>query len=344
MNEIQRQHDRDGDVCREEAGCGEVEEDLKAVRQRQNAQQDQHKPSRVRLKWGLEGESVEETLVVQGLPESDVGEETDDPRNIARDGRDIDEPVEYSGTRVGKRQICKQTRSPRCKDCDPWNSVSVRPGKDLRSLFCERQSVQHTRPGEQERVASRPCGSQDRSIDDVIQSTNSSLLNADDKRAGACVGLWRQQSIVVRRHGDSNDERSHAIEDEQSPHVSSGGFWDVASRGDGFTCGQCNQLRRGDECKASPHESRPVCQKAPRWTGHEIVFERILFPVPKSKSIVIRTSSEEQNPAENDQSGDGDEFDGRKPELCLTEKRDCNDVEEEYQSKEYGDPCCGINS
>ena len=54
-----------------------------------------------------------------------------------------------------------------------------------------------------------------------------------------------------------------------------------------------------------------------------------ILPVSKAKTTLVWRATEEDYDADNDQTDDGDQFDAREPELCFSEERNCDDVEDE---------------
>jgi hypothetical protein len=53
----------------------------------------------------------------------------------------------------------------------------------------------------------------------------------------------------------------------------------------------------------------------------------IRFPVSKAQAVVVRASTEKEHNRQNNQAGDSNEFDARKPEFSFTKNADCKDIQ-----------------
>lgn len=76
----------------------------------------------------------------------------------------------------------------------------------------------------------------------MLQTSNTGSLDSDDEWRGRSVGIGAEETIVIRRHNDANNERAESIEDGQAVNESSCSLWDVAAGRNGLSGSQRNEF------------------------------------------------------------------------------------------------------
>lgn len=149
-----------------------------------------------------------------------------------------------------------------------------------------------------------------------------------------------EQVEVIRGNEDANDERRDAVEDSETPDEATSGLGDVATRSNSLTCTDGNQLGRSDKGETGADEGAPVSKEVTCMPWCTEFFKcSWFFVVPEAEdTILVGTTAEEDDNTQDDKATDGDELDGSKPKLGLTEEANSNDVEEKHNDKDNGDP------
>src|SRR5690242_18179308 len=128
----------------------------------------------------------------------------------------------------------------------------------------------------------------------MVQTANSSPLNANDERRRGSVRVGAEKLRVVRRNNDTNDERAEPVEDSQTINESTSCLGNIASRRDGLTSTERDEFGRSDKGETSADKRSPVSQEIASVSINEIRFESPgIVPVSESKAaLTIRTSAQ----------------------------------------------------
>ena len=98
-------------------------------------------------------------------------------------------------TRIHKRQPRKTTRRRNRNNRQPTLGT---PSKHLGRLTSQRQPIQHSRRGIQERVAGGERGGEDAGVDDVWEDFDTCAGHGDDVGGlGGCDGVFEEGGVVV---------------------------------------------------------------------------------------------------------------------------------------------------
>ena len=209
---------------------------------------------------------MQQAVILECGAEAQVRDHDNDPGDEARDGADVDEPVEHRDARVGHVEVRQQREHPCEEHRDVRDTVLVGAVENLGRLACQRHRIQHTRAGVQEGVTRRPGGCQDGTVDGVVEAFDAGRLDANNE--GTCGRVTRAaQLLVIGAHDDADDEGCEAVEDRETPHEALGGLGDVAARVDCLTRSDGDQFGGGDEGEAGLDEGVPVGQKFARFIG-----------------------------------------------------------------------------
>jgi len=130
--QIKGQENGERDVCRQEIRYVPVgrEKDLETVCKGQKRDYEESPPDKVRLETGLVWKSMQKTVILERLPETDICYHTHDPGNEPGDRSNIGEPGKDLGTGVGYVEEGQQTDGPSGQDCNIWNAFPVRLAED----------------------------------------------------------------------------------------------------------------------------------------------------------------------------------------------------------------------
>lgn len=127
---------------------------------------------------------------------------------------------------------------------------------------------------------------------------------------------------------DTHGPGAEDVEEKQAIDESAGCFGDVTARSFGFTSGHGDEFRREDEREAGFDKGIPEPKEpASISTSHERIESSRSFPVAEAETVMVRSTSEEEDNSENDQTDNRQDLDRGEPELSLSEKGDRNDVE-----------------
>lgn len=179
MAEIEDQEDGKSDVSSNKVLDVPVtsEEDGEAIGESEKGDDGHNEPGSIRLERGLVRQSLKHVVEDHGLAEADVGDENNNPGNVARDGADVHEPVEDSSTRVGDVEEGEETERPGEEDSGPGDTLLIGFAEYLGGLVVEGHGVENTAAGVEERVTSRPGRGQDSGVDDVIEDRDADVLD-----------------------------------------------------------------------------------------------------------------------------------------------------------------------
>lgn len=131
---VQDEESRQGDVRRKEVLVVPVDKHLKSVCERQDADHDQGKPSRIWLSWSLERKCHQESLDLERLTESQKSDEQNNPADVSRDGGKVGEPGKDLCAVVGYVQVRKQGERPGHQDGGIWDTALGGSGKNAGGL------------------------------------------------------------------------------------------------------------------------------------------------------------------------------------------------------------------
>ena len=117
----------------------------------------------------------------------------------------------------------------------------------------------------------------------MVEATNASVLNRNDKRTCASTGAvtdCRHQLRAVVCDGDANDKRAENVEGEQSVDEAVGGLGNVDSGVLGLASSGSDEFWRHDEGESRFDERVPEGQELPGVSiGHEWVECTWLLPI-----------------------------------------------------------------
>lgn len=237
------------------------------------------------------------------------------PRDKATDSGDVGEPVEDLGARARQIQERQEANRPGNQHRNPRHPVLGAASEDLGGLALARKRVQCTRPGIHPRVAGRPGGNQNGRVDNVVQSADTSILDANNEGTGAgarttTVDTVKQFRVVVG-NGDSDDQATQNVECEETVDETVRRFGDVATRRNGLASCSGDQLRREDEGEAGLDQGSPECQEAASvHIGDEVRLDECTWalPVPESESVMVGATTEEEDNTQDNETNDGDDL------------------------------------
>lgn len=131
--DVKYEEDGDGDIGGQEVGGVELvrPEDLEAVGQGDQTDEEQDEPCCVGLQWRLVRNRVIHSVGDHGFPEPEVGDHRNDPCDVAGDCRDVHEPSEDSGARVRQVEEGEQPEYPGEADSNIRDALLVRDAKEL---------------------------------------------------------------------------------------------------------------------------------------------------------------------------------------------------------------------
>lgn len=282
---------------------------------------------------------MEEVLILHGFAEAQVGDDTDDPGDEARDGGDVDEPVEDHRACLADTEKRQQSHRPGGQDGRIGHASFSRSCKNGGCLAADSQRVQDSGARVQEGVACGPCGCQDRGVDEVVQYGDLGKRDANHPRTCRGIRGPREQTVVGRRANGADHERAEAVKDGKSVHEPTRCLGNVSSGGDGLAGCEGDKFGRGDECEAGLDESRPKGQEAPGASADQVLLDgTVLLPVPEANGFVVGRAAAHDHQTGHDEAQDGDELDTGEPELGLTKDVDGKDVESQVDEEDDGDP------
>lgn len=87
---------------------------------------------------------MQQVVEDEGAAETQISDHDNNPGNKTRDGRDIGEPGEDLGTRVGDVKVGEETNGPCGKDCNPGYTIAVGDAEQLGGLAVQRHGVENT--------------------------------------------------------------------------------------------------------------------------------------------------------------------------------------------------------
>ena len=177
----------------------------------------------------------------------------------------------------------------------------------------------------------------------MVQATDAGNLDTDDPGTGAGVRGSGKQVRVVRGNDAAYDQGADTIEDSQATQETAGGLGNVASRGDSLTGSKTDELGRGDEAESGADEGCPVRGKPAGGARCQILLESSgVVPIVESQPLMVRSASQHDDETNNDEPHDGDELDTGEPELGLAKDLDGNNIQDQVDNKDDGDPSpCG---
>lgn len=343
MAEVEDQEDGQRNVRGQEVRDAPVrrEEDGKAVGDGQQGDDEQGVVRSVGLEASFEGEGVEQSSELHGSAEPEVGDQADDPGDETADGRNVAEPVEDHGSAVADVEEGEESESPSGEDCEVGNSLLGGVAEDLGRLTSQGHAVQDTAARVKESIARRPSRSEDGKVDDMVEAADSGILDGDDPGTGRGVAGAGQEPGVGARDDGAEDQGRHTIEDTETPDESLGGLGNVASRGDGLAGSHGDELGASDESEAGLDEGGPVSQESAGGARRHVLVDgsgRVGVPVAEADGIVAWAAAAHENNTENDETSNGDQLDTREPELGFTKDFDGDDVENQNDNQDEGDP------
>lgn len=91
----------------------------------------------------------------------------------------------------------------------------------------------------------------------MVQATNPSPLDTNNKGRCRCIRAWAQKSWVVGRNNDTDNKGPEAIEDCKTPDETTSSLGDVASRRNGLASTKCDEFGRSDEGETGSNKGSP---------------------------------------------------------------------------------------
>lgn len=162
-------------------------------------------------------------------------------------------------------------------------------------------------PCVEEAICGTPGRSDDYCVDDVIQTPNTSSLDANDE--GTSTSIFRttahgpQKVRIIRGDDDRHYKRAQDIEDYQTVNETFVCPGNVTSRSLAFTGSNGDSFGGKYEGKARADKCSPECEKFARVpeSGIWVAIEcSRIFPVAEAESIMIGSTTEEEDGAEDD--------------------------------------------
>ncbi|KAG7753943.1 hypothetical protein KL911_002419 [Ogataea haglerorum] len=343
VSHIEHNHNRQRDVCGEKVGGIKVEKHTVTV-----GDGDDNKEARAEvgpsfLQWRSEHDLVVEAVVRNGLSEVEVGERHENPRDEAGNRADVGEPGEHFGGRVGAVEEREQGDGSCESDRVDWHAVSGAAGEDSRHLSVAGQRVQASGSGEKLRVTARVRRREDGGVDDVVEHLDSGVLDADHvRRAGGTAGSrvdGVHEPWVVRANDNADHNHADDVEEGESVDEPLAGLWQVRPWGLGLGGTRGDQLRAENESKRALDDSCPAREELAGVAGSKVLNKGAwVFPVVETEHAVRgRRSAEENDDSHDNQADDGDDLDGRDPELDLAEELHRTEVEHHARDPEDRD-------
>jgi hypothetical protein len=167
-----------------------------------------------------------------------------------------------------------------------------------------------------------------------------------------------EKTLVVVGHSDTDDQRTQYVEREQAVDKAISRLGNVTARSFCFSSSCDYKFGRHDEGESRFYEGIPKGKEfacialsdkgvesslvACKYESRDIVrigaYRVTLFPVSETESIMVGTTTKEENNTEHDETEDSEDLDRTEYKLCFSEERNSNDVQCENDEQDDGNP------
>ena len=297
---VEAEVDDDADVVGEEAGDVPVavDEDVEAVEDDDEGEEDEGDPAEVGLEMRLEDERVAvDALRLERLVELDVRHADGRPGEERGDRRQVLEPLEGGrGAAAAEGEVGQPADGGGDADAPVRDAELRAPQEEARGLSVLGEGVEVARAGVEEGVGGRRGGGQDDGVDDGGEDLDACTADGNDPWGGrgVALGVWvgAKKVRVVVWNEDADGEGAENIEEEDSPEHSADSLGDVLPWVLSLASGN------GDHLHATIRESG-VDERGPKTEESACVASGVVrlhrtgvLPVPESDAVVVRVATE----------------------------------------------------
>ena len=143
----------------------------------------------------------------------------------------------------------------------------------------------------------------------MVQDWDSGVLDTNDEWRSRSVAGTRKQVRSSGRNDAANNERTKDVEEHESVDESVCSFGNVAARGLGFASRDGDEFGRHDKGKGRTNHGVPKTAESSGGASDDIFFKGIMFPIPKSKTVMSRCAAKKDDNAENNETADCNDLD-----------------------------------
>lgn len=325
-----------------------VDEDGEVLEDRDENAKEEGKVGAVGLEGGTPHE-ISVSVNALGLAsshEENVGDKNGNPSEQAENGHQVDKVAKNGLGRRRDVEVGQSTEASGQSHGVDGKTVLGGSGKDGGSLSVDSKTVEGSSGNVEIGVGGGENEKQKGGVDNVRQTLDTGVGDGNNERRGSGRGgglLGKGKSGIVignvhsQKHDQQNVKEADSVEGQLdgSRHVSSGVL--------GLSNGDTDELGTKVGEDSSDETGSPGNESALGAVDGQITLLVLLegtgvFPVSEALSVVIRASSKSENQTQNDKTHNGDNLDGRQPELKLSKELDTNGVDGDNDYQENGNP------
>lgn len=338
-----------GNVGSKEAGGIELVETRETLDENQHETQNERVVCLVRHPGGLEWQVFSGHVVeLQSLHESDVGEGDVNPGNQTGNGSDVQQPVEDSGTTVGKNEVTQSTENSSRKNGNVWNTTLGGNKEELWSSAGLSQTVQDSGTRVDVGVGGRDDSHQDDCVENTWQNWSTRVSDSNDERRRGGDVLQGLQSWIVERNQQTHEEDGENVENNDSPDDLLDGSRNSLSWVGGLTTGDTDQLDTGESEQGGDQRRQPGQESLGRHGRNDafpgslavdgtITPSTWVSPVSEANRAT-GTGTTDHAQSVDDPAHDGKNLNTSDPELNFTVETNREHVGAGDENPENGDP------
>lgn len=256
-------------------------------------------------------------------------------------GGEVDEPVEDSDGGVSTRQECDTGDEGDDGDAIDRNSGLGASDEEARGLPVLRERVQRAAGDVDEGVAAGPTGQHDKRIDKIGQAVNAQVLYADNPGGGCgASGALLDGADEPRIMGVADCADSQSADDVEADDTPKRHFhhaWDSVSGVLDLPGSKGGHIRpREGERGVDHHVEQP--EEAAGVAGPVVFVHDTVGPVAEAVDVMLRVAADHGDECEEDEAEQEEHFCRGHDELALAVPFHCDDVQDDTDDHDYGDP------
>ena len=245
--------------------------------------------------------------------------------------REGEEPAEDGAALGGLANESDQTEEELDDDAPDGAAGLVNVREEAGGHTALGKSLHGTGRAERARVGNADDGNGDDGVEDGGKDLDTGVLDGQDERRGLGVGTGRaEETVVVGRHDQTEDEQVDDVEEGNAPEHLLGGEGNSLAGVRGLSGRETDKLGT-TEGKGSDDEDTSEAIEA--------VLERTgVVPVLGTEVALVADTTAVDDDAEDDETRAGNDLDGAENELNLSVAADTKDLDDGEDDEEDGDP------